>query len=110
MNVVSDSVINATASALHSTALSHINALTSAAAEEYGSSGIRINAISAVTSPCPGLGAELLLPDTMISAMPLRRAAEPVEVALPVMFLLSDQASYISGAMLRCDGDHGAEC
>ncbi len=37
-------------------------------------------------------------------APPLKRFAEPVEVARAILFLASDEASYISGAVLALDG------
>jgi NAD(P)-dependent dehydrogenase (short-subunit alcohol dehydrogenase family) len=41
--------------------------------------------------------------DYIKSLVPCGRAADPVEVAYPVLFLLSDEASYISGASLLID-------
>ena len=37
-------------------------------------------------------------------AMPLGRLAEPTELADTICYLVSDQASYITGATLRVDG------
>jgi NAD(P)-dependent dehydrogenase (short-subunit alcohol dehydrogenase family) len=36
--------------------------------------------------------------------IPLRRTGEPIEVAYGVLFLASDEASYVSGAELAIDG------
>lgn len=38
------------------------------------------------------------------AAMPLRRLARPEEIANAVVFLSSDRASYITGAILAMDG------
>lgn len=38
----------------------------------------------------------------------LQRIADPVEVAAPVLFLLSSDASFITGADLPIDGGYGA--
>jgi NAD(P)-dependent dehydrogenase (short-subunit alcohol dehydrogenase family) len=43
-----------------------------------------------------------------LKAIPLRRFAESVEVAAPIMFLLSDAASMISGVCLPIDGGYTA--
>jgi meso-butanediol dehydrogenase/(S,S)-butanediol dehydrogenase/diacetyl reductase len=52
---------------------------------------------------------ESLMDDTvrwqeMLEAIPLRRAAEPEEVAAAIAFLASDEASYITGTTLIVDG------
>ena len=82
--------------------------LSLTAAAEYGPHGIRVNAL------CPGgtltamtLGVEKLVPGWIEKASaktPLGRFAEPLEIAQAVKFLLSEQASYITGAVLRADG------
>lgn len=83
--------------------------LTRTAALEYFKQGIRINAV------CPGPiktpmaeqgfgGAEQL--DAAMAASPAGRAGTPEEVAGPVLFLLSEAASYISGHALTVDGGY----
>lgn len=79
--------------------------LTKSAAKELASRNIRVNAVA------PGyiqtdMTAEL--PEAVVSGMlqsiPLGRAAKPEEVAQAVLFLASDQASYITGQVLKVDG------
>ena len=82
-----------------------VGSLTAAAATEYGPEGIRVNAIApgiTLTPPVLTVGRQYLQPS--IEAAPLKRAAEPVEISKVIAFLLSDEASYISGVVLRCDG------
>jgi NAD(P)-dependent dehydrogenase (short-subunit alcohol dehydrogenase family) len=77
------------------------------AANELGPYGIRINAV------CPGLIRTPLTAKSFDNPrllanyfrhIPLGRGGEPEEVAQAVMFLASDQASYITGATLFVDG------
>lgn len=82
-------------------------ALTKALAVELGEHGITCNAI------CPGFTrtdlTEPLVADRAFSAWvegrtPLRRWADPGEVAAAAVFLASDGASYITGHSLNVDG------
>ncbi|MFK9116925.1 SDR family NAD(P)-dependent oxidoreductase [Peribacillus frigoritolerans] len=76
--------------------------LTKTAAVEYGSKGIRINAI------CPG-GVETNMTKHMDinnpeQNGPLRRPASPEEIANVVCFLASEEASYMNGSIVTIDG------
>lgn len=44
-----------------------------------------------------------------VNTIPLKRIAEPHEIALPVMFLLSNQSSFITGQTLVVDGGKTAD-
>ena len=74
--------------------------------------GIRINAISPGTTHTPGL-VNLAGPDEaqqqglltyLASTIPLGRVAQPEEIAKAVLFLASDDASFVNGAELFVDG------
>jgi 3-oxoacyl-[acyl-carrier protein] reductase len=74
-------------------------------ARELGRYGIRVNALA------PGLIATEILssmPDKVLDGMrqriPLGRLGKPQDVANAYLFLASDEASFISGAVLRVDG------
>ena len=81
--------------------------LTRNIASEYGAKGIRANVI------CPGititgmtsnmLASEEILAFASSNAV-LNRVAEPIEIAKPALFLVSDDASFITGTSLLVDG------
>jgi NAD(P)-dependent dehydrogenase (short-subunit alcohol dehydrogenase family) len=82
--------------------------LTRSAAQEYGRSGIRINALAPGTTDTPMIAAwkrrEPGITERLNAATPLGRGAHPSEVAETAAWLLSDRASYVSGATLTVDG------
>lgn len=81
--------------------------LTRTAALEYFKQGIRINAVcpGPVATPMAdiGFGSRDNLHATMLNT-PAGRAGQAIEIAGPVLFLLSSAASYISGHGLVVDG------
>lgn len=93
-----------------------IIALTRALAREYGKYGYRVNAVIPGGIKTPGvekLKREALLKfdvdviETGVNFMirlPLKRFGEPDEVARVVLFLASDLASYVHGAIIPVDG------
>lgn len=93
---------------LYSTAKGDINSLTSAAARESGPKGIRVNAVAPGVILTPGSTADGNI-DTLqpvIDQTPLGRAGQATEVANTIAFLLSPEASFISGVTPRCDGGY----
>lgn len=83
-----------------------IDSFTIGLAREVGGEGIRVNAVG------PGLidteiHATAGAPDRLerlAPSVPIGRAGSPEEVAEPILWLLSDAASYITGAVLRISG------
>jgi NAD(P)-dependent dehydrogenase (short-subunit alcohol dehydrogenase family) len=79
--------------------------LTKTAALDYGNRNIRVNALAPgpiLTDNLARAGDEAQRQAAM--AMPLRRVGQPDEVAGAVVWLCSDEASFISGATLPIDG------
>lgn len=89
--------------------------MTKVAALEYSAQGIRVNAVCPAFIKTPmldrGLGqlpnAQEIL-DQISTLHPVGRMGEPEEVASLVLFLASDDASFISGAAYLVDGGYTA--
>ncbi|MCC7411082.1 MAG: SDR family oxidoreductase [Gammaproteobacteria bacterium] len=80
--------------------------LTKAAAYEYAPYGIRVNAVHPGIVATPMTESPLEDPDfvaAVVRTVPLRRVAEPSEIASVVAFLVSDRASFVTGADLVVD-------
>jgi NAD(P)-dependent dehydrogenase (short-subunit alcohol dehydrogenase family) len=80
-------------------------------AMDYGPEGIRINTVG----PGPTVTPLLLASQNsdfiahMALATPLRRNAEPEDIANAIVWLSSDRASFITGVSLMVDGGNGLE-
>jgi NAD(P)-dependent dehydrogenase (short-subunit alcohol dehydrogenase family) len=93
----------------YSAAKSGVNQLTRVMAVEYAATGIRVNAIAPgyLENVMEGAAAEHADPDTerrIRTRTPLGRRARLEELIGPVVFLASDAASYVTGAILCVDG------
>jgi NAD(P)-dependent dehydrogenase (short-subunit alcohol dehydrogenase family) len=81
--------------------------LTKCLAQEYASSGIRVNSILPGPIDTPLLRNSFKSEnDKKISEnkIPLKRIGKPEEVASVAVFLASDEASYVTGGMYSVDG------
>ncbi|QKW53758.1 SDR family NAD(P)-dependent oxidoreductase [Streptomyces buecherae] len=91
-----------------------VSAFVRAAAIDLAPHGIRVNAVVPGATDTPMLyfgldGAELAaerarLSDAAARQIPLGRMADPAEIARAATWLLSDDASYVTGSHLVCDG------
>jgi len=86
-------------------------AMTRALAAEWAVHGIRVNSMSPGTTDTPMLAAEFATaPDPAReraeteATIPLGRIAQPDEIAAVVSFLLSDEATYMTGTNVVADG------
>jgi NAD(P)-dependent dehydrogenase (short-subunit alcohol dehydrogenase family) len=94
--------------ALYSSTKAALELLTKAWAAEYGPQGVRVNAIAPGPTRTPGtepMGDGL---DQLAATLPLGRPASAEEVGNAALFLGSEEASYINGAVLAVDGGRTA--
>ena len=88
--------------------------LTRALAMDHAADGIRINAVCPGEVRTPMLQSERSEPVTeqllerIAATVPMGRLADPDEIARVVCFLASDEASYMTGALVSVDAGYGA--
>ena len=87
-----------------------VSGLTRSAAMEYGKLGVRVNAVCPGTIDTP-MVERLSTSDpnnsaNIIKRTPLSRKGNPTEVADVVVWLCSDSASYVNGALVPVDGGY----
>jgi NAD(P)-dependent dehydrogenase (short-subunit alcohol dehydrogenase family) len=98
-------LVGARSSAAYTSIKHALVGLTRSAAYDYAPHHIRVNAIcpgAIETRISPPVGSELY--ERQIAKTPLGRIGQPREVAQAALFLASDEASYITGAVLPVDG------
>jgi len=101
--------------AVYSASKGAVIMLTRGAAIDLAPRGIRVNAVA------PGMTATTMIADwverqsdpsafaaNLVRTIPLGRLAQPEEIAAAVLFLASDESSYITGAVLPVDGGYTA--
>jgi NAD(P)-dependent dehydrogenase (short-subunit alcohol dehydrogenase family) len=91
--------------ALYGASRAALELLTKTWAAEYGARGVRVNAVA------PGPTRTRMMesvPEEMVNQLaalaPAGRVAEPEELAAAIVFLASDDASFVHGVTLAVDG------
>ena len=83
-----------------------IDTLTIGLSQEVAAEGIRVNAVrpGVIYTDIHGSGGEPGRVDRVKAFVPMKRGGQPEEVAQAILWLLSDEASYITGAILDVSG------
>ena len=84
-----------------------VRLITKAGAAQHGKDGIRVNSVHPGLMPpmrTSGRTADPVQREKTLKGVPLRRAGEVDEVAYAILFLASDESSYVTGAELVVDG------
>jgi len=87
-----------------------VRIMSRSAAIEYARERIRVNTV--FPGPTATSILEAIDPDVMqgiVDHIPLRRLAQPEEIALAVLYLASDEAGFVTGAELVVDGGYTAQ-
>ncbi len=103
VNVASAAALRASTSAAYTASKWALRGVSKVAALEYASWGIRSNTV------CPGvvpteLNAGQAYVTSVVAKIPMGRNCTPEEIANAVLFLASDQSSFITGADIPVDG------
>ncbi|MFA4910548.1 MAG: glucose 1-dehydrogenase [Desulfobacteria bacterium] len=91
----------------YSSAKAGIIGLTKSMAWEFGRYNINVNAIAPgiiATELMKGHPKFEMIKERQLANMPIKRVGEPIDVANTILFLVSDEASFISGEVIHVSG------
>ena len=102
-------IIGSAGSAAYHASKGAVRLLTKSAAAQYAADKIRVNSVhpGVIMTPMVDQAPPGTL-DPVINHAPMKRSAQPEEVGWCVVFLASDEASFVTGAELVVDGGYTA--
>ena len=89
-----------------------VRIFTKAAAVQYAGEGIRVNSIHPGPIETPMTATSSADPEVkakMISRIPMGRYGQPIEVAMAVLYLATDESSFVTGSEVVVDGGWTAQ-
>ncbi|WP_457255101.1 SDR family NAD(P)-dependent oxidoreductase [Pedococcus sp. P5_B7] len=107
VNVGSIAAVSAFGGVAYTSSKWALRGLTRVASMHYGADGIRANLVNPGLIETPMTAS--ILPtfrETVLRSIPLNRLGLPADLANVVLFLLSDEAAYVSGAEINVDGGY----
>lgn len=105
VNICSVAAVSGHAAAAYTASKWALRGLTRSASLELGTRGIRVNAVMPGLVDTPLMqSASPAFVDAALAEIPLGRVGTPADIAPTVVFLVSDDASYYTGAELVIDG------
>jgi NAD(P)-dependent dehydrogenase (short-subunit alcohol dehydrogenase family) len=83
-----------------------IDTMTIGLGKEVAAEGIRVNAVrpGVIHTDIHASGGEPGRVDRVAPMVPMQRGGDPIEVARTILWLASDEASYVTGAIVNCSG------
>jgi NAD(P)-dependent dehydrogenase (short-subunit alcohol dehydrogenase family) len=83
-----------------------VDTITIGLAREVATEGVRVNGVrpGVVRTEIHASGGDPERADRIAPSVPIGRAGEPDEIARAILWLLSDEASYVTGAILDVSG------
>jgi cyclopentanol dehydrogenase len=105
-------LIGSSHSASYNASKGAVRLLTKSTAIQYGSEGIRANSVHPgliETEMSAAMRADEPLLRRRLASTPMRRAGQPEEVAYGVLYLASDESSFVTGSELVIDGGTTAQ-
>jgi NAD(P)-dependent dehydrogenase (short-subunit alcohol dehydrogenase family) len=94
--------------AIYGASKAAVELMTKAWAAEYGPRGVRVNAVAPGPTRTPGTAGMGDGLEQLASTLPMGRPADAEEIASTIVFLASDDATFINGAILAVDGGRTA--
>jgi len=95
----------------YATSKGGVRLLTKAAAVDFAKENIRVNSVhpGGIRTPLLSTGLTPEMEQAFNAGIPMGRIGEPIEIAYAVLFLASDESSYITGSELVVDGGYIAQ-